>query len=446
MESFAILIDFGSTFTKITAVDLDKSELIGRSQAPSTVLTDVREGLLQALQSLHETFHFFRRAPSDLTILEDHVVLASSSAAGGLRMAVIGLVPGLTVQAATQAALGAGAKVVGSLGFKLDDGAIEAIAGLRPDMVLLTGGTDGGDSATILHNAALLARSALSVPVVVAGNAAVAGRVCAILKDGGKEARRADNVMPRPGELAVLQGVLLGAQGHDDVPSWGDMVVVDVGGATTDVHSIGYGHPAGESTIAQGLSESFAKRTVEGDLGIRYNAATLLGRVGLDNLAGEFRTAFPEVVVSRAQIAGYIEEISQETSRVPQKKWHAAADAILARMAVGLAVERHVGKRERIFTREGETWLHYGKDMRETRIVIGTGGVFIYNPYAAHILTPAPIADDRLQVLQPKNPRRFVDSSYLLYAVGLLAENYPHVAARIFHAHMKPVALNNPSV
>jgi uncharacterized protein (TIGR01319 family) len=151
----------------------------------------------------------------------------------------------------------------------------------------------------------------------------------------------------------------------------------------------------------------------------------------LDNLAGEFRTAFPEVVVSRAQIAGYIEEISQETSRVPQEKWHAAADAMLARLAVGLAVERHVGKRERIFTREGETWLHYGKDMRETRTLIGTGGVFIYNPYAAHILTPAPIADDRFQILQPKNPRRFVDSSYLLYAVGLLAESYPHVAARI---------------
>ena len=477
MNSLAILIDFGSTFTKITAVDLAKSQVVGRSQAPSSVLTDVREGLMQALATLHERFGVFTQAPADLAVLQHQLVLASSSAAGGLRMAVIGLVPGLTVQAATQAALGAGAKIVGSMGFKLAEGAIEGIAGLRPDMVLLTGGTDGGDSATLLHNASLLARSPLTVPIVVAGNAAVAAEVCELLTRGGKEARRADNVMPRPGELAVesareeirnlfmqriteakglerikeivpvvqptpmavLQGVLRGAQGFGNEQGCGDMLVVDVGGATTDVHSVGYGTPAGENAIAQGLPEPFAKRTVEGDLGIRFNAGTLLNRVGLDELVSEARAAFPDIEISPGELAHYIDEISRETARVPRETWHSAADAVLARVAVDLAVERHVGKRERIFAREGETWVHYGKDLRDTPTLVGTGGVFIYNPHAAHILSAGRRSEGRVQVLRPKNPKCFVDSSYLLYAVGLLSENHPAVAARIFRQHMQPV-------
>ena len=477
MSSLAILIDFGSTFTKITAVDLDKSRVVGRSQAASTVLTDVREGLMQALSTLHRSFGVFTAPPADLEVLREQFVLASSSAAGGLRMAVIGLVPGLTVQAATQAALGAGAKIVGSMSFKLADGAIEEIAGLRPDMVLLTGGTDGGDSATILHNASLLARSSLSVPIVAAGNAAVAAQVCEILTHGGKEAHRAENVMPRPRELAVesareairnlfmqriteakgldrikeivsvveptpmavLQGVLRGAEGFGSERGWGEMLVVDVGGATTDVHSIGSGTPAGENAIAQGLPEPYAKRTVEGDLGIRFNAGTLLGSVGVEGLMDELRSAFPDIDVSSGALSHYIDEISRETARVPREDWHSAADAVLARAAVDLAVERHVGKRERIFAREGETWVHYGKDLRDTPTLVGTGGVFIYNPYAAHILAGRGGGGDRVQALRPRNPSCFIDSSYLLYAVGLLSEKYPEVAARIFRDHMRRV-------
>src|SRR4026208_804726 len=119
MSSLALLIDFGSTFTKVIAVDLDATRGVGRSQAPGTVLTDVREGLLQALSALHEHHSLFDQRPSSLDILSGHLALASSSAAGGLRMAVIGLVPGLTLLAASQTALGAGAKVVGSFAFKL---------------------------------------------------------------------------------------------------------------------------------------------------------------------------------------------------------------------------------------------------------------------------------------------------------------------------------------
>jgi uncharacterized protein (TIGR01319 family) len=403
--------------------------------------------------------------------------LASSSAAGGLRMAVVGLVPGLTVEAANMAALGAGAKVVGAWSFKLHDEATAEIEAQQPDIILLTGGTDGGDSATILHNAGLIAGSRIDVPVVVAGNQRVAGEVCETLMNAGKEVRCASNVMPKSGQLAVesareeirrlfmerithakgldgisglvpvilptpmavLQGALLGATGTDPEKGWGDLLVVDVGGATTDVHSIGYGMPTGPQIAEQALPEPLTKRTVEGDLGIRFNAGTLLDRVGIGKFEAEFRAAFPDLSVSREEVASYIDDITHDTSRTPREGWQSAVDAHLARVAVGLAVARHVGRRERIITREGETWVHYGKDLTETKTLIGTGGVFIHSPHVSHILSPGATNDARYEVLRPKNPHLFVDSFYLLYAVGLLAETHPAVALRLFQAHMRPL-------
>lgn len=477
MSSLALLIDFGSTFTKLVAVDLDRAQLIGRSQAPSTVGTDVREGLLQALALLQERHRVFDQAPKDLSVLEGQIVLASSSAAGGLRIAVVGNVPGLTVEAANQAALGAGAKIVGSTAFKISQDNIREIEGLRPDMILLTGGVDGGDTATILHNARALADSALSVPIVVAGNQAAAANVTQILQEGKKEVRLVENVMPRAGALtveaareeirklfmeritqakgldevkefvsvvlptpmAVLEGIRLGADGTADEKGWGDMLVVDVGGATTDVHSIGYGHPAGENVIARGLAEAYAKRTVEGDLGIRFNAATILNRVGLDRLAADLSRDFPAISVPGELLRDYIDQISRETGMVPREDWHLAADAVLARAAVDLAIARHVGRRERIVAREGEAWVHSGKDLRDTRTLIGTGGVFIHNAFASYILSPGEATDDRVQTLRPRNPRLFLDSSYLLYAVGLLSRDYPRVALKLFQDYLQPI-------
>jgi uncharacterized protein (TIGR01319 family) len=477
VSSLAFLIDFGSTFTKVTAVDLEDARLVGRGQAPSTVLTDVREGLSQALTDLDERRALFAHRPVDLRLLENHTVLASSSAAGGLKMAVIGLVPGLTVEAAKTAALGAGAKLVGSWSFKLREKTIGDVEALRPDMVLLTGGTDGGDRATLLHNAGLLARSALAVPIVVAGNRDASAEAAAILTGGGKEIRLAANVMPAPGRLtaesareeirklfmeritqakgldklrglvpvvlptpmAVLQAAMIGAQGTQREAGWGDIVVVDVGGATTDVHSIGYGTPTGPQLAEQALPEPFAKRTVEGDLGIRFNAGTLLDRVGAGRFHREFRAAFPQFAVSIGELSDYVATVCRDTSRPPNQPWQSAADAQLARAAVDLAVERHAGKKERIVTREGETWMHYGKDLSETRTLIGTGGVFAYNPYAAYILSANRDGKNRYEVLRPKNPELFADTRYLLYAVGLLAQAHPDVALRIFKAAMQPM-------
>jgi uncharacterized protein (TIGR01319 family) len=187
------------------------------------------------------------------------------------------------------------------------------------------------------------------------------------------------------------------------------------------------------------LAESYAKRTVEGDLGIRFNAATILHRLGIERLSDDLRCDFPAIAASAESLRSYIDEIGRATGTVPSENWHMAADAVLARAAVELAVARHVGRRERIVAREGEAWVHSGKDMRDTHTLIGTGGVFIHNSYASYILSQREAVDDRVQVLRPRSPRLFLDSSYLLYAVGLLSRDHPRVALTLFRDHLQPI-------
>jgi uncharacterized protein (TIGR01319 family) len=160
--------------------------------------------------------------------------------------------------------------------------------------------------------------------------------------------------------------------------------------------------------------------------------------VGLDRLAADLRTDFPAHAVAPVKLEEYVQRITNVTETVPDEEWHMAADAVLARTAVDLAIARHVGRRERIVAREGEAWVHSGKDLRDTHMLIGTGGVFIHNRFAGYILSPGKSSDDRVQVLRPRNPNKHLDASYLLYAVGLLSERYPDVALRMFKRYVTP--------
>ena len=186
----ALLIDFGSTYTKLRAVDLAARRLIGSGQGPSTVATDINLGMRAALADLE------RRAG---TLPKFRYRLASSSAAGGLRMVTIGLVRELTAEAARQAALGAGAKLVGTFAYRLTKDDLDKVAALAPDIVLLAGGTDGGNMEVVLHNAAALARSALACPVVYAGNRAAKDEARELLSK--KSLICTENVMPELYEL-----------------------------------------------------------------------------------------------------------------------------------------------------------------------------------------------------------------------------------------------------
>ncbi len=172
----ALLIDFGSTFTKLRAVDLDAAEIIGSGQGPSTVSSDVTTGLTAARDDLE----------SHIGALPDFKHrLACSSAAGGLGMVTVGLVKELTAEAAKQAALGAGARLTGAFSYGLTKGDIAKVEALAPDIILMAGGTDGGNTDVILENAAKLAAASVTCPVVVAGNREAADEAAGKLEAAG---------------------------------------------------------------------------------------------------------------------------------------------------------------------------------------------------------------------------------------------------------------------
>ena len=182
-----LLIDFGSTYTKVTAVDLDTEEIIGTSQSFTTIETDINDGLKNAVKLLKEKI-------GDIEFSEQY---ACSSAAGGLKMVAIGLVPELTAKAAKMASLGAGAKVMKTYSYQLTEADLEEIDEINPDIALLTGGIDGGNKEVIVYNAGMLAKSAKNFPIVYAGNRNCASTCKEILVNAGKDCYVCENVMPK---------------------------------------------------------------------------------------------------------------------------------------------------------------------------------------------------------------------------------------------------------
>ena len=459
-----LAIDFGSTYTKLVAVDCDTEELIGVVQSPTTVAHDIAVGLDRALDLLESSTGIKRHDIGERW--------ASSSAAGGLRMVAIGLVPDLTAEAARRAALGAGAKVVRAFAYELSRRDLDELARINPDMILLAGGTDGGDRKTIMRNASALATLELNVPVVVAGNRAAQDEVEAILKGAGLEVSVVDNVLPELGRLnvdparsairkifmerithakgldraqafvgrivmptpmAVLEGARLLADGAAGAPGLGELVVVDVGGATTDVHSIAVGRPSVPGTVPRGLPEPYAKRTVEGDLGIRINALTILETVGADRVLAALVHAIPP-----DEIAARIRRLSVTTDHVPAEAWEHDLDAALARLAVEVAVGRHAGRFETVYTPAGGAQILHGKDLSSLATVIGTGGIFAYGKFAGRILEGTRFDPGDPTSLRPRDPALLVDSRYLLFALGLLAPLAPATALRIMKRYLAP--------
>ena len=454
MAGAALLIDFGSTYTKLRAVDLDAGTVLGSGQGPSTVATDVTIGLTAALADLD------RRLGG---LPEFRYRLASSSAAGGLRMATVGLVRELTGEAARQAALGAGAKLVGTFAYELTAADCRRIEGLAPDIMLLAGGTDGGNRDVILRNAAILAKSALACPIVVAGNRNAADEAVARLGEGGKTATVCGNVMPEfnqldveparaairrifidrivgakgidraremldgvlmPTPAAVLEGARLLADGVGNRQGIGPLLLVDVGGATTDVHSVCSGEPAQGDVIVQGLPEPYVKRTVEGDLGMRHNAAAIVEAVGLQEIAADAGMGTDAVAALLALVAADVE-------RLPSTPAEAAFDHALARAAVRIAVERHAGSVRTVYTATGPATAQHGKDLTKVGAVIGTGGVLVHGNRPSSILSAARFDPSDPLSLRPRTPRLLLDRNYVLYACGLLSEVEPEAALRL---------------
>ncbi|MCM0758885.1 methylaspartate mutase accessory protein GlmL [Sporomusa sphaeroides DSM 2875] len=453
-----LLIDFGSTYTKITAVDVEQEQVLGTARGITTVETDIMDGLNQALAAL----------TAKTGKLEFEKVLACSSAAGGLKMIAVGLVPEMTAEAAKRAALGAGAKVLKVFTHELNEYEIEEIAGLKPDIILLAGGTDGGNQKVILHNARMLAELGLDVPVVVAGNKSVAPAVVKILSEKLSVVRPTENVMPKLDELnieparavirdiflkriteakglnrankmvdrmvmptpaAVLRAAELLSQGAGKEPGLGDLMVVDIGGATTDVYSIAKGDPTVGGVNLKGLAEPFGKRTVEGDLGMRYSAGALLKAAGAELIA-EFAG------VTEAEAAAYVLKVEADIDHLPQTEAEARIEIAMGKACVRLGADRHVGHLTSYFTPMGSTFVQQGKDLTKVTAVIGTGGVIVNNPEPEEILKGILFDEADPLVLKPKEARFPIDKEYIMSAMGLLGEEYPQVAVRMMKKYI----------
>ena len=393
-----LLIDFGSTYTKVTAVDLDTEEILGTSQSFTTIETDINDGLNNAVKILREKI-------GDIEFSEQY---ACSSAAGGLKMVSIGLVPELTMKAAKMASLGAGAKVMKTYAYQLTEADLEEIDEINPDIVLLTGGIDGGNKEVIVYNAGVLAKSKRNFPIVYAGNRNCASTCKEILKD--KNVFICENVMPQleqpnfepaqkqireiflqeivkakglsdaekligdilmPTPSAMLTAMKLLAKGTRHEEGIGDLVGVDLGGATTDIYSMCQGLPSQSGTVLKGLRETYAKRTVEGDIGMRYSIKGIVEATDIDRVC--------EISgLSESRAEELIEYLSVHTDVIPNGDEELIMlDKALASLAIETAVTRHAGHLEQYFTPMGITYMQMGKDLTQVKKVIVTGGALI---------------------------------------------------------------------
>lgn len=452
-----LLIDFGSTYTKVTAVDADAAELLGTASAFTTVQTDINDGLEHAVAKLEQQIG--KQAYS--------ARYACSSAAGGLRMITSGLVPELTAEAARQASLGAGAKIAKVYSFELTEDDVEDIDRLAPDIFLLVGGTDGGNSECILHNAQMLSRCKADFPVVIAGNRTAARQCQRYL--AGRETFLCENVMPKFGTLnieptqkqireiflrriiqakglskatALVSGILMPtpsammramqllAEGCEGEKGIGDLVAVDVGGATTDIYSIADGMPRDSATVYKGLPEPYVKRTVEGDIGMRYSIHGIVEAAGLarvSRLSG----------LSEARVQELVDYLGVHTDVVPQDAEQEALDFALASLAIETAVARHAGTMEEAYTMIGLAYVQSGKDLRDVRQIVVTGGSLIHTKRTGDIAAHALYNPAHPVSLRPKEAKIWVDRSYILAAMGLLAEYEPQTALRIMKKELK---------
>lgn len=449
MAAIDVLVaEIGSTTTVISAfagIKTGMPELIGQGQAATTVLDgDVTLGLQQAITNLQVELG---------EPLKWEEMVASSSAAGGLRMTVHGLVYDMTVKAAREAALGAGANIHLVTAGELSEADLAGIKQINPNIILLAGGVDYGEKATVIKNARLLAGGlATSTPIIYAGNSAARKQVGEILAAGGFTVTAVDNVYPRIDQLnieptrqvihAVFEKHITEAPGMHKIRSLingriiptpgavmqaarllreaiGDLVVLDVGGATTDVHSVAEPNP--EISALMVTPEPLAKRTVEGDLGVYVNSANVLALADMEQLCECFGCETAQLLNLRTPLP--VTEAEKEFA------------GILAAIAVNTAIKRHAGTIEYIYGPSGRVAVARGKDLTGVKWIIGTGGALTRLPSGPAILGKINAAQGTGWLL-PRNGQVLIDTHYVMAAAGLLAERYPEAALKLMKQSM----------
>ncbi|MGO4361773.1 glutamate mutase L [Terrabacter sp. RAF57] len=431
-----LTVDFGSTFTK-GALLADDGAVLGTASTPTTG-TEGRGDILDGYRTLRD----------ELDVPDDATVRACSSAGGGLRLAVVGYERTVTAQAGHRVGLSAGAKVVHVAAGELTTADVAGIRAARPDMILLVGGTDGGNSNVLLHNASRLAKGAIgghgahAVPVVVAGNVDARDEAAAVLATTGRPTVLAENVLPQIGVIApgsaraairdaflrhVIGGkglsrdpafaamveaatpdvVLRGVEVLASVTDGGDVLVVDVGGATTDVYSCLTPEGEDASLRKDVVAPLWHARTVEGDLGMRWNAEHVVEAAVAEHLL--------DTVADRDALTAYAARVHERPGSLPVDDAERALDLELARLAALVAVRRHARPAQP---------TESPRPLANVTALVGSGGVLRHTDAAGrdHVLG-AVLADHAGGWKVPRAARATVDTAYLLFAAGLLADD-----------------------
>ncbi len=450
MEIDILVAEIGSTTTVVNAfhqIHTNQPVFIGQGQAATTVLEgDVRIGLENSIDDLRKQL-----ATDKITYKE---MFATSSAAGGLKMTVHGLVFDMTVRAAKEAALGAGAIVHMVTAGKLRRTDLKKMADQNPNIILLAGGVDYGERETALENAEKIAALDLKIPVIYAGNIENDEEIRLIFEDQSQELYIVENVFPKIDELNVeparkviqeaFEKHIIHAPGMEHIfdivnesitptpaavmnlskllyEQIGDVLVIDVGGATTDVHSV----TEGTEAIAkiQIAPEPIAKRTVEGDLGLYVNMENVIDIVGEAELAKE----------------GYdLAKMREEYHAIPKNDAEREFVSRLTKIAVGTAIDRHAGKIRYVYGPSGRGTLAQGKDLSNIKYVIGTGGALTRLEKGPEILQEILKKESGSSQLLPTGKVQvLIDHDYIMASLGVLAYKYQTAALRLLENSLR---------
>lgn len=453
MKIDALVAEIGSTTTVINAFDhLDTDPMfLGSGFSATTVLEgDVTIGLNKALDMLKQKL-------GDHS-LEAKETFASSSAAGGLKMSVHGLVYDMTVKAAKEAALGAGANIKMITSGLLDDDLVADIKETPLNIIMIAGGVDYGERITALENAKKIAALKLNIPVIYAGNVQNQKAVERVFRDQGQaqylsisknvypkidvlevdEPRRiiqdvfeehivhgpgmekvreiiTDHIVPTPG--AVMKASLLL---QSDI---GDLVTVDIGGATTDVHSVTTGKDEIEKILI--APEPFAKRTVEGDLGVYINKDNIIDLLGKDNLIkalGIDKATFDKI------LSTYLPFPSQAQLPLTER---------LTLEALLVAIERHAGRLVQLYTGAGKTVYAEGKDLSNVKYLIATGGALTRLPGRQEIIHKVLHMENKLVLKPHKETKVLFDNDYIMASLGVLSSKHPEAALTLLKKSLR---------
>ncbi|KAF2955364.1 GlmL-related ornithine degradation protein [Marinitoga sp. 38H-ov] len=442
MKVDLITAEIGSTTTIVTVfdkIDTKKPIILAQGEHYTTINEgDITIGIEKALKVIEEKLN---------EKISWEKFLATSSAAGGLKMTVHGLVYDMTVKASREAALGAGGVIKYVTAGKMRNSHIKKILEIKPNVIFLAGGVDYGEEETVLHNAELLSDIPLNVPIIYAGNVAVVDEIKEILSN--KKLYITENVYPKVDQLnveparKVIQEVfaehIIHAPGMEKIEEYvdeniiptpaavmrttqllselyEDVLTVDIGGATTDVDSVTEGDPEVQSIMIS--PEPVAKRTVEGDMGVFVNAHTVIELIGEKVLRGKFQN---------------FDELVKEISPYPKSDENEKFMASLAEYCFVEGIRRHAGKKKHIFTPLGRKSIAQGKDLTAIKYIFGTGGVLTRSKFNRKILTSINGVHKKYpNELLPKNIKKIgFDKNYIFAPIGVISTVDKEIAMNI---------------